>query len=196
MESQKLIFQLWAFCLFFLNMLPASCAVCLCGPFKEHVRYWCNTSASFIIHYSNHLEIGAEIFHLYVFIYPFSINSLRWGPTRWESCRWDTLCGRGMAPTWSRCRIIGIWQWPRWRNGLLSLWRQWTLWLVHVSATRYHADDSPTGQRRKWCCNTFQHDHQRNTYTKKKFKSPPLNPLTECIPHQNIQISCVLIKNY
>lgn len=109
---------------------------------------------------SNHLEFGAEIIHCWS-----TAHSFRWGPTRRGSCKWDTPCGRGTAPTWSRCRITGTWRWPRWRRGPLSSWRQWTPWLVHVSATLYPADDSPTRRRRKsnWCSTTLNCSFPTNT---------------------------------
>ncbi len=112
------------------------------------VFHCCNSSVS----HSSDLTLGAEIFYQLVLTVLMSLDSSRLGPTRRGFCKWDTPCGRAMAPTWSRCQITDIWRWPLWRRGPLSLWRQWTQWLVHVSATLYPVDDSPTRQRRKWCC--------------------------------------------
>lgn len=159
MERQKSLFLQWFSSLFDaeLNKFMASSAVYLCGRFqRNHCFPCCNTWESS----SNHLELGAKIIHCW-----FTVSSFRWGPMRRGSCKWDTLCGRGTAPTWSQCRITGTWQWPRWRRGPLSLWRQWTPWLVHVSATLYPADDSPTRQRRKssWRSSTLNCPFPTNT---------------------------------
>lgn len=154
MQSQKGLCFTYNVFLLLSYVYLASSDVSLCDPFK--IACVCVLQVKHIMSFIMVTVWSmVEIFHWRVFIHPSSINFLRWGPTKWVSCRWDTLCGHGMAPTWSRCRITGTWPWPRWRNDLLSLWRQWTPWLVHVSATLYRADDSPTGQRRKWCCNTL-----------------------------------------
>lgn len=107
-----------------LNRFLVSSAVflCLC-PFKRISVLLC---VIFVPHQRGKRCLVRRFCHWLVLIRPSSPDSSRSGPTRWGSFRWDIPCGRGTAPTWSRCRITGIWRWPRWRSGPLSLWRQWT----------------------------------------------------------------------